>query len=383
MRLLHTSDWHLGRLFYNVHLTEDQAHVLEQLVALAKEAKVDAVLVAGDAYDRAVPPADAVTLLDEVLSRLVLDVGVPTILIAGNHDSPERIDFGSRLLAERGLHLVGSLGAQVRCVELCDAHGAVDVLAIPYAAPEEVRASLDVSEVHSHHAAMERLTELARARRTPGHRSVLLAHAFVVGGLACESERTLTVGGSGEVGSSAFNGFDYAALGHLHRPQAIGDGTLRYSGSLLKYSFSEASHCKSVTVVELDARGSVSTELVELSPRRDVRVLEGHLEELIAAGRSDAAAEDYLLARVMNPEPVLNAMGRLREVYPNVLHVERPVLEATERLAGPERDHRELSTIELFRGFYAHATSQSLGDEHRESVVAAIESVRRSEEEAS
>ena len=291
MRFLHTSDWHLGRLFHRVHLTEDQAFVLDQFVDLARRERPDAVLISGDIYDRAVPPPEAVRLLDDTLSRLTLDLGIPTVVIAGNHDGPDRLAFGSRLLAGGGLHLFGLPGPAPEPIRLEDAHGPVFIHAVPYAEPPVVREAFGVETVHDHHAAMVACLDAVRSVHPEGARSVVLAHAFVAGGAGSESERPLSVGGAGTVEASAFAGFDYVALGHLHRPQSLARDRLVYAGSLLKYSFDEATHRKSVSLVEMDAAGACTVERIALTPRREVRRISGLHAELLAAAAEDPARE--------------------------------------------------------------------------------------------
>ena len=351
MRILHTSDWHLGRLFHRVHLTEDQAHVLDQLIEVARAERPDVIVVAGDLYDRAVPPPQAVELLDEVFTRLTSELSIPTIAIAGNHDSAERVGFGARLLGQRRLHIAGTVG-QARSVTLDDAHGSVDFVLVPYAAPEVVRAICGDERVRGHEAALRSQLE-ALGPAPSGRRRVAIAHAFVEGARTCDSERPLTVGGAGTVAASVFEGFDYVALGHLHRPQDVATpgakARIRYSGSLLPYSFSEVGYDKSVSLVELDAAGVSRVQEIPLSPRRKVRVMQGRFEELLAGPPS----EDYLLVRLDDREPILDAMARLRARFPNVLVVERTKLgpsghDAREALQDPRR----IDTLELFEQFY-------------------------------
>ena len=280
MRFLHTADWHLGRQFYQASLIEDQAHVLDQFVDLAKQSRVDAVLVCGDVYDRALPPPDAVALLDETLERLVLDAKVPVLMIAGNHDSPERLGFGASLLRKQGCHISGPLRGTLETLVLEDEKGPVRFISLPYADPPMVRQVLEQADLVGHDAAVAALTEQARTLCEAGERLVMLGHCWVNGGTASESERPLTVGGAGMVGAKRFEGFDYVALGHLHRPQKVADH-IHYSGSLLKYSFSEVDHKKSANLIEMDDRGSVTVERVPLSPKRDVRIIEGLLSEIL------------------------------------------------------------------------------------------------------
>jgi exonuclease SbcD len=384
MRFLHTADWHLGRIFHQVHLTEDQAYVLEQVVDAAKEYRPDAVLVAGDVYDRAVPPPEAVELLDDVLSRLVLDVGVPVVLIAGNHDSPSRLAFGSRLLAGRGLHVIGDLAPVPRPLVLFDDAGPAHVVALPYAEPSRVRDRLGeaAAEAHDHDAAMRILTGRIRESLPRDVRAVLVAHAFVAGGTASESERPLSVGGAEEVDPSAFEGFHYVALGHLHRPQTMNTDRIRYSGSLLKYSFSETDHAKSITLVELDGAGACRTERVALTPRRDVRRIEGLLDDLLRGPGPGENPEDYLLVTLLDKGPRLDPMGRLREVYPNALHIERSFGMPEAAGPGAHVDHRGMSDTDLFATFFHEVTGEALSAVERRAFESQVESLRSEDREA-
>ncbi len=251
MRILHTSDWHLGRIFHGVHLTEDQAYMLEQLIQLIKDRRPDVILVAGDIFDRSVPPVEAVNLLDDTLSKILMDYKIPTIMISGNHDSPDRVDFGSRLMEESKLHIVGRFNNSQKPVMVEDKFGAVYFYPLPYVEPAIVRDSIG-AEVHSHDEAMKVLMENIKSTMDKEKRNVLITHTFAAGGEASESERPLSIGGSSVVDAAYFNDFDYVALGHLHRPQRIGGENIRYSGSLMKYSFSEATQKKHIPIIEMD-----------------------------------------------------------------------------------------------------------------------------------
>lgn len=376
MRFLHTSDWHLGRLFHNVHLTDDQAYVLAQLLEIIRGAKLDAILVAGDIYDRAVPPPAAVQLLDETLSQWAMDLRIPTFLIAGNHDSPERLGFGARLLRERGLYVSGTLDHGLQTVTLTDAHGPVHILPVPFAVPEVVRQWCGDAEVRGPEAAMQALLASARDRVPDGERSLVIAHAFVAGGQESDSERSLSVGGSGPVSPHCFDGFDYVALGHLHRPQSVGAKHIRYSGSLLKYSFSEIEHQKSVSIVDMDASGSVVIETLPLRPRRELRAVKGSLQEVLAAAAQDENSQDYLLAVLNDREPLLNPMAKLRQHYPNVLHIERPHFGAStgERLGA--REQQKMTTPDLFEAFWKQNREGDLGPARRAVIERALERLR-------
>ena len=359
MRFLHSADWHLGRVYHGVSLLEDQAHVLQQFVRVAADTRPDAILLAGDLYDRSVPPAEAVRLLDLVLSELILELKIPVVMIAGNHDGPDRLAFGSGLLQRAGLTVRGPVEMEAAPLVLRDAHGEVAIYALPYAEPALVRSASGDDTIADHHAALAAQTAAVRAAHVPGRRSVVVAHAFVQGGAESESERPLSVGGTGAVGAEVFAGFDYVALGHLHRPQAMAGGRIQYAGSLLKYSFAEADHAKSVNLVELDAEGCCSVERIALVPRRDLRILEGELAALVAAAATDPARDDYVLARLTDHGALLDAMGKLRSAYPNALAIERPTLTGD----GPGRataDHRRTRIQDLFASFHEQTTGVAL-----------------------
>ena len=389
MRLIHTADWHLGRLFHNVHLTADQEHVLLQLIDLVGEVEPAAVIVAGDLYDRAVPPTEAVELLDHVLTEIVVGKGVPVVAIAGNHDSAVRVGFASALLRERGLHMTGALSRAATPLLLHDEHGPLHLHALPYADAAEARFAYEDDSIHDQEAVAAAGVARALAATPPGERCVAVAHAFVAGSVESESERPLSVGGATQVPAGVFDGFDYVALGHLHRPQHCSAHTVRYAGSLLKYSFAEHDHTKSVSVVEIGAPGSaageagaagrarVTVETVALAPRRDVRRLEGTLDELLARGRQDPRRDDYVQASLLDRGALLDPIGRLREAYPNALSIERPLYEAL--AAGGERRPRpgSVGDIELFDAFLSYATGDPLDEAQTAALAEVVDALER------
>lgn len=350
MKFLHTADWHLGRIFHQVHLTEDQARVLDQIVALAAAERPDVVLVAGDLYDRAVPPPEAVALLDRAWQRLALELGIPVIAIPGNHDSATRVGYGAALLARSGLHLVADFAAATRPITV----GGVDIFALPFAEPAEVRAWSGDPAVRDHDSALRVCIDRMRPNFTAGRPRILVAHAFVAGERReSESERPLSVGGAGTVAADAFADFNYVALGHLHAPQTVSARCV-YAGSPLKYSFSEADDAKSVVLGEINAATGVLAplRLAPLRSRRDVRNLEGSLAALLAVAPADPAREDYLRITLTDDGALLNALGRLREAYPNVLQLERRFLQRDPAASGANSARRRESTeTELFAGF--------------------------------
>ena len=380
----------MGRGFHGLSLLEDQAHVIDQFVALAKESRVDAILLAGDVYDRASPPADAVQLLDQTLTRLVIDAGIPVVVIAGNHDSGERLGFGSRLMNSRGLHVAGTTPLRV---VLGDTHGEVEIVAVPFAEPAAVAARYPEQTIEDSDTALRAdllavssgaTSAQAASDALQGARRIAVAHAFVSGGSTSESERPLVMGNAALVAANCFDGFAYAALGHLHRPQKVGRPEVRYSGSLLKYSFDEADHRKSVSLVEMDAQGACTIEEIALSPRRDVRVLEGTMEELRAAAPLGGAREDYVLARLADRGAVLDAIGKLRAAYPNCLRVQRTDEALAERAGDGEArvDLRRHSETEMFEAFFAEVTGEPLSQEESAAFEEALAAVRRSAQAA-
>jgi exonuclease SbcD len=357
MRFLHTSDWHLGKTLCNANLLEDQAHALDQVVAMARESRVDALVIAGDLYDRAVPPKEAVALLDETLDRLVRGCGVPVLIIAGNHDSPERLGFASSFLGSQGLHLAGPLDPDPEPVVI----GNAAFHLLPYADPAMARFALGEGELRTHQDVLAAQLVRARRRHPKGHRFVAVAHAFVAGGSVSDSEMALSIGGTGEVEAALFEACDYAALGHLHRPQEAGHAHVRYAGSLLKYSASEAGHVKALTLVDLPAKGPAHTEPLPLSPRRDLRHLRGSFEDLMKGPLGPS--EDYLFLDLLDDGPVLDAMARLRQIYPNLLGIQ-PASPASDP-GGEVIDirSRELDPGRLFQSFYQEVLGRAMNED--------------------
>lgn len=382
MRFIHTSDWHLGRIFYGEHLTADQSYILHNFLDLVADVRPQAVLIAGDIYDRAVPPVEAVELLNEVLARLTLDMRIPVIMIAGNHDSPERVGFGNRLLAKQGLHVIGPLASTVSTVSIEDEFGPVHFVPITYAEPSVVKVTYGLEATMNHEQAMQFLVQQSAATIPAGRRSVAIAHAYITGGEESESERPLTVGGSGTVSSTIFQPFHYTALGHLHKAQRAGAENIRYSGSLLKYSFSETGQHKGVFVIDMDRAGKTEVQFVPLKPRRDVRCIEGYMNDLLKAPASFSGQEDYIMANLLDEQPVLDPMGRLRQIYPNILGASRKIVSAVTDLNGPAGDHRSLSEQEIFRSFFEQVAGRVLSDQENSLFCRIVEDVFRESQEA-
>lgn len=378
MKFLHTSDWHLGRRFHNVSLLEDQRHVLNQLVEYAATEAVDAVVVAGDIYDRSIPPAAAVELLDDTLHRLCHELAIAVIMIPGNHDSAERLRFGARQFRQAGLHILADLDQVAAPVMVEGKHGdAADFYGIPYNDPETVRSRYGV-KIADYHEAHAWLADRIRAAMRTDTPNILISHCFLAGGEISESERPLSIGGADQVAPDCFGGFDYVALGHLHGPQRRTAEHIRYSGSLLKYSFSEQHHKKGVTLVELAKGDAPEIRQLPLNPLRDLRIIEGGLADLLEQGRDDPQHEDYLLVRLTDQHAILDPMGKLREVYPNVLHLEKPGMLAqmagTQTLNCEKLKHGELA---MCRDFFLQMAGHELTEEQDKVLCEVIDQIHQ------
>jgi exonuclease SbcD len=319
MRILHTSDWHLGRSLHGEDLLGAQAAYLDHLIETIASEAVDLVVVSGDVYDRALPPVDAVQLADEAFTRLA-DSHARVVVTSGNHDSARRLGFSSRLVDAAGVHLRTDAGRVDEPVLLEDEHGPVAVYGLPYLEPDVLRQRWDLS-TRSHHAALAEAMRRVRAdlaTRPSGTRSVVLAHAFVAGGLPSDSERDIAVGGISVVPTELFDGIGYTALGHLHGRATLTE-TVRYSGSPVAYSFSEADHVKGSWLVDLDARGLAGAGFVEAPVARPLARLSGTLEELLSDSSLARHEASWVQATLTDAARPVRAMERLRARFPHAL----------------------------------------------------------------
>jgi len=329
MRLLHTSDWHIGRSLHGADLLADQQRVLTGLADLIRAESIDVVVVSGDVYDRAIPPAAATAVLDGVLTAL-RGAGAQLVITPGNHDSSIRLAYAAGLLAATGVHLRTSVARLADPVPIEDRHGTVGIYGIPYLEPDLVKQALGVPHARGHAdvlgAAMERIR--ADRDRRGLTRTVVLAHAFVAGGLRGDSERDISVGGVEMVGADVFSGVDYVALGHLHRPQQIACG-IHYSGSPLAYSFPEADQVKSVNVVDIGADGLVAVELHQLDRPRGLVTLTGTLDDLLGDPSYEVHLDDYVSAQLLDATRPVDAMRRLRARFRYCVHLDwAPVVDS-------------------------------------------------------
>ncbi|GGT94880.1 MULTISPECIES: exonuclease SbcCD subunit D [Streptomyces] len=356
MRFLHTSDWHLGRSFHRVSLLDAQAAFLDHLVATVLEREVDAVLVAGDVYDRAVPPLSAVELFDTALHRLA-EAGVPTVMISGNHDSARRLGVGAGLIERAGIHLRTDPAGVGTPVLLTDAHGDVALYGLPYLEPALVRERFGVEKA-GHEAVLGAAMDRVRAdlaERSASTRSVVLAHAFVAGGEPSDSERDITVGGVAAVPAGVFDGVDYVALGHLHGSQAV-TPRVRYSGSPLAYSFSEAEHRKTMWLIDLGPEGGIETaERIDCPVPRALARIRGRLDDLLADPALVRHERSWVEATLTDPLRPAEPMARLVERFPHTLSlVFEPERTEGDPLASYAQRLRDRSDQQIAEDFVAH-----------------------------
>lgn len=349
MKFIHLSDLHLGKRVNGFSMLDDQRYILDQIVSLAERERPDAVLIAGDVYDKTTPSGEAVQLFDDFLYRLTR-LRMQVFVIAGNHDSAERLSFGGRLMTPSGVHIAPVYNGCVEPVTLADEYGPVDFYLLPFVRPADVRRFFGEDEINSYTDALG--CAVRHMDIKPEGRSVLLAHQFVTGAARSDSE-DVSVGGLDNVDAAVFAPFDYTALGHIHGPQNVGGDTVRYCGTPLKYSFSECAHEKSVTVVQLKEKGNVSVRTVPLTPLHDVRELRGSYDELLdRQNYAGTATEDYLHITLTDERDIPDVITKLRTVYPNIMKLDYDntrtragalVLDAIEETRSP---------LELFEAFY-------------------------------
>ena len=431
MRFLHTADWHLGRIFYGQYLTEDQAHVLEnQFFSILKNEKIDGILLAGDIFDRAVPPIEAIELWDSIITRLAMDYKVPLFVVSGNHDGAERLEVGRSMLSRSGIHIWGSPHHALQPFEFEGADGKVAICPMPFSEPRRIgdalglgsannsletiqsvenaidadtktkakskrskskKASVDVIEdslfasvdmsnmvdemprdidttdaikqslnrnteaslnLHNYDQMYQAWSNHLRTQVPKGMRSIAISHAFVMGGEICESERTLSIGGSEQVSPQVFKDFHYTALGHLHGSQRMGADYIRYSGSPLKYSFDEHTQKKSFTIIDMDTKGNVDINTIPAEAKRDVVILEGYFEDLLNNKELQAKhKDDYVQARLLDTMPIMDGMAKLRQVYNRCMTIDLVGRVATPMADMDEAVFKELNERELFNQF--------------------------------
>ena len=374
MKFLHLSDLHLGKRVNEVSMLDDQDYILHQILEITDVESPDAVVIAGDIYDKSVPSVEAVTLFDWFLVALAKR-RVPVLLISGNHDSPERLSFGSRLLDASGIHISPVYSGEVRPITLQDEHGPVHFWLLPFRKPAHVKRFFPDEPIESH-------TDACRAAITQMNvdfsaRNVLVTHQFVTGASTCESEE-LSAGGTDNVDASVFDGFDYVALGHIHGPQNIDSSRIRYCGTPLKYSFSEAAHHKSVTVVSLGEKGDLSLQLCPLYPKHDLREIRGSFASVTDREfYANTDADDYLHIILTDEEDVPEAVGKLRQIYPNLMKLSYDNTRTrADHVIDAAADVQHKTSLQLFEELYELQNNQPMSEEQRDFAQNLIERIR-------
>ena len=364
MRFLHLSDLHLGKRVNEFSMLEDQAYILKEILNIIDEQKVEAVLIVGDIYDKVIPSAEAVRLLDDFLTRIAARE-LPVFLISGNHDSAERVAFGSRLMSSRQIYLSPVFESDVEPITISDRYGEINIYMLPFVKPSLVKRVYPEEEIITYQDAVNAAVQ--HMQIDTDKRNVLLAHQFVTGAARCDSEE-LSVGGVDDVDASVFDGFDYVALGHLHGPQKIGKETVRYSGTPLKYSFSEANQKKAAVIVDVEEKGKINIQQIPLVPKHDMREIRGTYMEVTALDfYKDMKTDDYLHITLTDEEDIPDAIGKLRTIYPNIMKLSYDNLRT--RAAVTVRGTAEVeekSPMELLKEFYELQNNQPMTDEQEE-----------------
>ena len=373
MRLAHISDLHLGKRVNEFSMLEDQRYIVKQIESILEEEAADAVLIAGDVYDKPVPPGEAVRLFDGFLTALA-DRGIHVFVISGNHDSPERIAFGSRLMEKSRVYMAPVYDGHVSPIELRDAYGSVYVYMLPFVKPAVVKKCWPEEGIETYEDAVGcAVAHMKEEVFVPEARNVLVAHQLVIGASRCDSEE-VSVGGLDQVSAALFRDFDYTALGHIHGPQNAGGERIRYCGSPLKYSFSEAGHVKSVTIVDLEEKGNVRVRTRPLIPLHDMREIRGSYEEVVSRDfYRGTAVDDYLHTTLTDEEDILDAMGKLRAIYPNIMRLDYDNRRTREGGQLPEKVQRAKSPLELLEELYVLQNNQPMSGEQRELSARLIE----------
>lgn len=381
MKLFHLSDLHIGKRVNEFSMLEDQKYILRQILKAAKEYQPDGIILAGDIYDKPVPAAEAVQVFDDFLTSLS-EMKLPVFMISGNHDSAERVSYGGRLMKKSGIYVAPVYEGKTEKVELKDDYGKVCIHLLPFIKPAAVRHAFEGGEyekeaetVCDYQSAVK--MAVSHMEIEEGARNVLVAHQFVTGAMRCESEE-VSVGGLDNVDASVFDDFDYVALGHIHSPQAVGKEQVRYCGTPLKYSFSEAGQEKSITVVELKEKGNTQITFIPLQPLRDMRKIRGSYMEVTARSfYENDSCDDYLHVTLTDEEDILDGLQKLRVIYPNIMQLEYDNRRTRENmeLTGAQAVEKK-SEMELFMEFYELQNNQSMSQVQEEFVRNIIQEVK-------
>lgn len=398
MKIIHTSDWHIGKIVNEFSMIEDQKYILNRLIDLIEKEKPEVLIIAGDVYDRSIPPVEAVELLNETLSNLIIDKKVKVLAISGNHDGGERLSFGSQILEKHGLYIAGRDDELYKQVVVKDGEKNVNFYLIPYKDPALTRKILDEKEIKSHNDAMKFVVEKIKEYINYEEVNILVGHGYVTmkreDAIECienkyevanletsESERPLSIGGTDLIDGKIFDDFDYVALGHLHGRQKIGREEMKYSGSILKYSFSEVKQKKGVYILDINNKDAINIDFKCLKPVRDLRVIKGNIEDLIEEARElEDGKEDYIQAILTDDGELINPMEKLRAVYPNTMLITRErKREISEDKTSAKGEYKRKSKLELFKEFYEDLGSGDYTEEKEVVLMNTINEVLKSE----
>jgi len=372
MKLFHLSDLHLGKRLNECSLLEDQEYILKQVIGIIDRENPDAILIAGDIYDKSAPSAEAVQLFDDFLFALS-ERGLHVFAISGNHDSPERIAFGARLMEQSGIHFSPVYNGNVAPVPLRDEYGTVRIYMLPFLRPTHIRRFFPDREIESCTDAL--YTAISEMKVKTEERNILITHQFVTGANRCESE-DISIGGSDNVDAGVFAPFDYVALGHLHSPQAVGTAAIRYCGSPLKYSFSEAMQSKSITIVELKEKGTITVRTAPLTPKRDLREIRGTYALVTSKKFYDGSSrEDYLHITLTDEEDILDAIGKLRSIYPNLIKLDYDNKRTRSDTSIISAEIAQKAPLELFAELYEKQNNQPMQTEQETFLAGLIKTI--------
>lgn len=373
MKFLHLSDLHLGKRVNEFSMLEDQQYILTKIINIIDSEQPDGVIIAGDVYDKSVPPAEAVLLFDDFLCRLAKRK-LQVFVISGNHDSAERIAFGSRLMNQSGIYMSPVYDGKVEPVTMTDSFGKVCIYMLPFIKPANVRRFYPDDEISSYSDAVKVAVEHMKVDES--NRNIIITHQFVTGATRSDSE-DISVGGTDNVDAQVFEKFDYVALGHIHNPQKIICDTIRYCGTPLKYSFSEANHHKSVTIVEFEEKGKITTKTTPLTPKHDMREIKGtYLELTNKDNYKDTDVEDYIHITLTDEEDIPDAVGKLRVIYPNLMKLDYDNKRTRQNVQINGADEVERKTpIDLFAEFYEKQNNQPMSDEQKNFAQSLIENI--------
>lgn len=383
MKILHLADLHIGKSILEQSLLKDQEYMLDQIIKIIKEKDINTVLIAGDIYDRSIPSTEAINLLDNFLVTLTKELKIKVLIISGNHDSKERLNFGSKLFEKEGLYIQTSYDGNLRKIEIPDEYGFINFYLLPYLKPADVKAFFDC-DIENYNDAIKKIIEKETINEK--ERNIIVSHQFVTSGTFSperSDSETITLGGTENVDISNYDKFDYVALGHIHRPQKLIKDNIRYSGTILKYSFSEVNHNKTVPIIEYKEKGNLTIELIPLVPARDMRIIKGPIDELLKKENYlNTNLDDYIEAIITDEEPVYDAINRIRRVYPNTLKLdilnnrtrenEETHLESIEKI-------KEKTELELFNEFFKFQNNEEMNKKEEKIIKEIINELRKEE----